>query len=456
MRLLVGVPRDLEVASLVGAFAELHAEPVVVSLDDGGWTEREGPADQAALIHPHAGVVAVGELVGQWRQRLGEGKPLLVACQQLRPVDRRAVMRCGATSLVSPANWRGVAIAERVVAELIEAGQVVPSSLGSIQGATPPMQRLYRDIETFARLDDPVLVLGETGSGKELVARELHRCSGRPGALLAINCAALTPELLESELFGHERGAFSGAVSARRGLLLEAGPGTVFLDEIGDLAPGSQAKLLRVLEERKVRPVGGNRWQSVEARIVLATHRDLAAAVRGGNFRQDLHERIRGFTVELPPLRERKADLVLLCHQFLAEYNRDYHGARTIPAGALDPLFRHSWPGNVRELRQAMRRAAAFADGDDGPISAISLVDMAKRAPVAGASHSIPFDPAVDTWDSVEERAKAHYFKAVLRDSGGNKPVAIKRSGVGRSQFYEIIRQLSLAEANDPAGDTDE
>jgi DNA-binding NtrC family response regulator len=303
------------------------------------------------------------------------------------------------------------------------------------------MQDLYRRLEKVAPLAEPVLILGETGTGKELVAGEIHRRSGRKGELLAINCAALTPELLESELFGHERGAFSGAVAARKGLLVEAGPGTVFLDEIGDLSLSSQAKLLRALEERKVRPVGSNRWQEVHARIVLATHRDLAEASEEGRFRPDLFHRISGLTLHLVPLRERKADLLLLAHHFLAAYNEAYPGRRFAPAGAFDLLFRHAWPGNVRELRQAVWQAAAYAEDQDGAISGVSLSEWVQQRDHAGTRRQMAFDPAVDTWRDVLERVRASYFRALLAETGGNKDLAARKAGLSRSQFYEILKQ---------------
>jgi transcriptional regulator with GAF, ATPase, and Fis domain len=452
--LLLLAPSEVDLKAVAGVLAAHALETVAVPLDavDG---ERAPPVDRAALILPWQGVVAIGEPVSRVRRYLGRGVPLLVSCPLLKPADRKEVLACGASALLTPASWRGAAIAERILAELIALGDVQPSSLGSLRGATEPMRRLYEDIATVAPLAESALILGETGTGKELVAREVHRASGRPGSLMAINCAALTPELLESELFGHERGAFSGAVNARKGLLAEAGPGTVFLDEIGDLAPPAQAKLLRVLEERKVRPVGSNRWHDVHARILLATHCDLVGASASGAFRQDLFERIRGFTLRLPPLRERLGDLVLLCSHFVDEYNRDYPGARFVPEGSLDPLFRHRWPGNVRELRQSIRRAAAFADGESGPISALSMLEAVHRGRPATAPSSIPFDAAADTWRAVQDRARNMYFRSLLREAAGNKELARQRSGLGKSQFYETLKQVGVESSEPEEGDED-
>lgn len=395
------------------------------------------------LISQEPGFLAFGERLGRLRERV-DGSVSLIACAP-RPTaaDRELLHECGAAGVITPEGWRPDQVAERILAELILAGVIHPFSCGSLLGATPGMRDLYGRIERVAAVREPVLILGETGTGKELVAREIHARSERPGDLLAINCAALTPELLESELFGHERGAFSGAVATRKGLLVEAGRGTVFLDEIGELAPSSQAKLLRVLEERKVRPVGANRWQTVEARVILATHRNLEEACREGRFREDLFYRISGLTLHLPPLRERKADLPMLANHFVESYNRAYPGRRFAPPGAWDPLFRYHWPGNVRELAKVIWQAATFAPGSDGPIGALSLQDWTSRQPLQAVSRwQIPFDPLADSWKDVQDRLRKAYFRSVLRECGGNKEEAMKRAGISRSQFYEILKQI--------------
>src|SRR6185295_4391976 len=195
--------------------------------------------------------------------------------------------------------------------------------------------------------------------------------------------------------------------------------------------------------ERKVRPVGANRWQPVEARVVLATHRNLEEAVADGRFREDLFHRISGLTLHLPPLRERKGDLLLLAEHFLAAYNREYPGERFAPLGAFDPLFRHAWPGNVRELRQAIWKAATFAPGRSGPIGTLSLQQWTSRQPQQQAARwQVPFDPIEDSWKDVQDRLRKAYFRSVLRECGGNKDEAAKRAGISRSQLYEILKQI--------------
>ncbi len=442
MKILVTAPTSFDSAATARELARCGLDAAVLPLCTGVPLRLPRGIEQAVLVLPGFEVVDLGEEVAQLREALGTEIPLLVCCPQLTPIDRRAVLECGASVLVAPRSWDGQAVAERVLGELILAGEVTPYRCGELWGGTAVLQELYRQIETVAPLHETVLILGETGTGKERVAQEIHRRSGRPGDLMAVNSAEFTAELLASELFGHERGAFSGAEKQRTGLLVAAGEGTFFLDEIGDLTPTAQAKLLRVLEERKVRPVGGNRWEPVRARLVLATRRDLETASEE-QFRRDLYERLRGFTLRLPPLRDRRADLPLLVQRFLDEYNHEYSGARKVPVGVLDSLFRHTWPGNVRELRLAVRQAAAYAASPDGMISALHLLESAQRqSPQVEPDHSVRFDPARETWRQVNDRLRARYFRALLAETNGNKEMAADRAGISRSQLYEILKNV--------------
>jgi DNA-binding NtrC family response regulator len=237
--------------------------------------------------------------------------------------------------------------------------------------------------------------------------------------------------------------------------LAEAGRGTVFLDEIGELDLKAQAILLRALEEKKVRRVGANQLEDVQARIVLATNRDLELECEAGRFRQDLFERIRGFTVELEPLRERRADIPLLVERFVSEFNRELERELQVPAGACDCLFEYDWPGNIRELRAAVRNAAAFA-GEGRFISVFHLRESTlrrrrqdKARPPASPSDkrcTVSFDPHRDKWRDVAKRAQAVYFRALLEATGGNKEKAIPLSGLSRSQFYEILKEVGSGE----------
>jgi transcriptional regulator with GAF, ATPase, and Fis domain len=444
--ILVAAPPGFELGTLMDALAKYGLLCRTLTLESGrppGLPPAEPPS-RTVFVFPQPGMVDLGEAIAQVYRSLRVEAEMIVCTHRPSASDRDLLRDCGASSLVTPASWTDVAVAERVLAELILSGDVRPSSFGVFRGATPEMQRVYEEIATLAPLSEPILIRGETGTGKELVAQEIHQRSGRSGGLTSINVAALTPTLIDSELFGHERGAFTGATAQRQGLLAAAGNGTVFLDEIGDLDLASQAKLLRVLEEGMVRPVGGNKWQKIHARVLFATNRDLDEDCADGRFRQDLYERIRGFTLHPPPLRERRADISLLAHHFLEEFNQAYPGNRFIPAGALDPLFRYDWPGNVRELRQVIRHAAAYASKLDGPISAVRLQEavFGRGNGSVASGTMVRFDPAAETWRDVHDRVQAQYFRAIIAQAGGNKAIAAERAGYRKSQFYEILKQI--------------
>lgn len=269
------------------------------------------------------------------------GARLIVCCPQITPVDRRKLREMGAATLVTPHVWDPDSVGERLLAELIVEDLVGPRTCGALRGGVRLMRELHEAIDTVAPHTDPVLILGETGTGKELVAKEIHARSGRQDPFVAVDCAAHTTELLQSELFGHEWGAFTGAIKNRRGLLEVAGEGAVFLDEIGDFAGASQAKLLRTLEEHKVRPVGSNKWVDIGARLIFATNRNLEEACEDGTFRADLYARLSGLVLRLAPLRQRRADMPWLAHGVLDEFNREDSCQLVIPPGSLDCLFRY-------------------------------------------------------------------------------------------------------------------
>ncbi len=246
---------------------------------------------------------------------------------------------------------------------------VVTSRSSSIStpfvGRSPSLRRVLAQAERIAPTTQSVLVTGETGTGKEVMARFLHDRSGRTGPFVAVNCASLPKDLVESELFGHEKGSFTGAVGEKRGLIREANGGTLFLDEIGDMPLDVQVKLLRVLQERRVRPVGGRREEPVDVRVIGATLRDLKTEVAAGRFREDLLYRVGTFELVLPPLRERGDDVVLLARSFVASFEREPGvGVRTLGRSAISALRGHAWPGNVRELRLMLLRAALIGDGE--------------------------------------------------------------------------------------------
>jgi two-component system response regulator FlrC len=289
-----------------------------------------------------------------------------------------------------------------------------------------------------------VLLLGESGTGKEVVARFVHGGSKRSeGPFVALNCAALPEQLLEAELFGYERGAFTGAVQSKPGQLEQASGGTLFLDEVGEMSPAAQAKFLRVLQEREFQRLGGTRVLKTDARVVAATNRDLAKAMERGQFREDLYYRLNVFSIQLPPLRERKGDVLPLSEAFLGELGKMLGRP---PAGiskeARQALLEYGWPGNVRELRNVLERAAILADG--GLIAAEHLALRAAARPVAVAAAAVPAaaEPAAPAGD-LNSAEKAMIEKA-LAESQFNRSKAAKRLGITRAQLYVRLRKHGL------------
>lgn len=297
------------------------------------------------------------------------------------------------------------------------------------------MREVFKRIGMAAGSDATVLVLGETGTGKELVARALHRASARSARpFVAVNCAAIPAELMESELFGHVKGAFTGATADRLGRFREADGGTLFLDEIGDMPLATQAKILRVLQEREITPVGGTRVLPVDVRVVAATHRDLPAAVAEGRFREDLWYRLQVVSLVLPPLRERLGDVLLLAEHFLRRIGGV--APKRLSAAAARRLVGHRWPGNVRELRNAMERAAIMAHGK---FIELEHIDLQPAAVSAGVDIA---------WDGTLANAVAQVEREMVRralvETGGNRAEAARRLGLSRQQLYRKLAEHGL------------
>jgi DNA-binding NtrC family response regulator len=318
-------------------------------------------------------------------------------------------------------------------------------SFENLIGQGRAMRTIFETIQKVAETDLSVLVRGESGTGKELVAQALHQRSARRARpFVAVNCAAISRELVESELFGHEKGAFTGADARRIGKFEAANGGTIFLDEIGDMAPETQAKVLRVLQEKSFEPVGGNRAVTVDVRVVAATHRDLEAEVKAGRFREDLYYRLKVVEVSLPPLRERLEDVPLLAQRFLDQVSERLGRARKpIAAEALSRLVTHSWRGNVRELRNAIERAAVLASGPE-----ITATDFALDGePVVSGGADPLVLPGVPFRDAkrhtVESFERAYLIKA-LREHGGNVSRTAEAIGMVRQSLQQKIRELEL------------
>ncbi|OBV41538.1 sigma-54-dependent transcriptional regulator [Janthinobacterium psychrotolerans] len=306
------------------------------------------------------------------------------------------------------------------------------------------MRAIFKRIGLVADSDNSVLVLGETGTGKELVAQALHANSARKaGPFVAVNCAAIPADLLESELFGHVKGAFSGATAERAGRFREADGGTLFLDEIGDMALPTQAKILRVLQEREVTPLGGRHALPVDLRIVAATHRDIEADVAADAFRADLWYRLQVITIHLPPLRERPEDIDLLAAHFLQQGGNGR--AKRLSGAALAALRAHGWPGNVRELRNTMQRAIALSEGELIEAGHLGL-NAARASQAQTATTAAP--PGDIDWDGPLDAAVATLEAAMLLRAlaacAGNRSQAARRLGLSRQQLYRKLAQYGL------------
>jgi DNA-binding NtrC family response regulator len=303
--------------------------------------------------------------------------------------------------------------------------------------------------ERVAAADASVLILGESGTGKELLARVIHRKSPRrDGPFVAFDCSALAPSLVESELFGHERGAFTGAERARRGLFREAQGGTLFLDEIGDVAPEVQNKLLRVIQEREVKPVGGDAFVKIDARLVAATNKDLKALVASGKFREDLFYRLAVVPIELPPLRHRLEDLPGLVEYFLARRRGAGPRPTRMAPEALQRLVEYSWPGNIRELENVLERAAILSDGVE--INAADLPELAphvKTATTAITATATSGDDKRPLKERVAEVVRDVERQAILdalKAEDGSPTKAAKRLGISRASLYTKLKELDI------------
>jgi len=303
---------------------------------------------------------------------------------------------------------------------------------GGLIGVSAKMQRVYKMLEKVSQHNYPVLILGESGTGKELVARSIHFLGVRQNKpFVPVDCSGLVPTLIESELFGYVKGAFTGAQHSRTGLLETANGGTVFLDEIGDLPVDLQAKLLRALQEREIRPVGATDRLRIDVRIIAATNRDLESAIRAGAFRQDLYFRLNVVQVKLPPLRERKSDIPLLVSFFLEKFSDPQRPIRTISEDAMRRLMTYDWPGNVRELENAVERAVALGSG---PI--LHIADLPSNLQ-QGSSDTLLESNELTTLEEMERR----FILRALRETNGDKLAAARLLGIGKTTLYRKLKQ---------------
>lgn len=305
---------------------------------------------------------------------------------------------------------------------------------GNFIGTSPAMQQIYQMILKVSGKRHPVLILGESGTGKELVARAIHAYGPMPDKpFIPVDCGALTPNLIESELFGHVRGAFTGAMQSRTGLLAAAGGGTVLLDEIGELPIELQAKLLRALQEREIRPLGSNDPVPLRARVIAATNRNLEAAVEKGTFRQDLYFRLNVVSLIIPPLRDRKTDIPALAQSFIERHSGQADGITGFSPEAMDRMMSYSWPGNVRELENCVQRALALGSG---PL--LELKDLPPVMLGTIRSHAEPGEP--HTLEDLERRA----IMNAIEKAGGDRLRAAKLLGIGKTTIYRKLKEYGL------------
>lgn len=363
----------------------------------------------------------------------------------VKPVDLQRLKQVVARALQVSRLSRRPAVFSDAVGDDDQTDQIV--------GNSPAMQEVYKSIGRIAPQDAAVLILGESGTGKELVARAIYHYSRRRDMpFLAINCAALPDTLLESELFGHEKGAFTGADQRRIGKFEQVHGGTIFLDEIGDMSPATQAKALRLLQEQQFERLGGNTTVRTDVRVIAATNQELTDRVTDGRFRQDLFYRLNGFTIRIPPLRERKQDIPLLIEHFVRAANRDAgKNVRLVSDPARTALLAHDWPGNVRELQSAIRFAVVHATGDVITVDCLPADCLGESALT-----SVPGD--TESWDLVQHARQLladgqgdvyrrlvadfddHVTRLALEHTEGNQAQAAELLGVSRMTLRAKLR----------------
>jgi DNA-binding NtrC family response regulator/tetratricopeptide (TPR) repeat protein len=369
--------------------------------------------------------------LGVIRERLLERTP-----EELRPVLKRT-LRAVESRAQTARQARRVEVDTALAPEVVRAKDEV-----GLVGASPPLVRAIVTLARAARSDTSLIITGETGSGKELFARLAHRLSTRQsGPFVAINCAAIPEPLLEAELFGHERGAFTGAERSRTGLFVEAQGGALFLDEVGEMSRAMQAKLLRVLEEREVRPVGGNRARKIDVRVLAATHRDLTAMVSSGAFREDLYYRLATITARVPSLRERPEDIPVIARALLAREPGTQSKRLDVPA--LTALSEHAWPGNVRELGNVLRVAASLVEGNmiSGDEVREAVRSSGARQGAARPEHTLDETSVA----ALRARHRAELREVVGRAiaaADGNKLRAAQALGISRQGLYRILAEI--------------
>jgi len=368
--------------------------------------------------------------------------PVLVRLPADAPEQRASLQAAGACHVLKrQSDSEGdVQLLDRIE-QLAAQGAPAPDPAQGIIGNGPEMRKVFALVAVAARSQATVLVTGETGTGKELVAQAIHRASPRrDNAFVAVNCAAFPDTLLESELFGHARGAFTGAERDRTGLFEEAHGGTLFLDEVGETSAPFQAKLLRALQEREIRPLGGTRTRRVDVRVIAATNRELRRRARDGLFREDLYYRLSVFPIELPALRQRRGDVLALARHFLARHGGGTPGATPDLAPEAEPLLEaYAWPGNVRELENEVQRALAMA-GPARPLAPGHFSDRLRDVVEPIESSLEPGDDLRDTLGRIE----SVLIRRALAANGNRRTETARRLGITREGLYKKMKRLGI------------
>lgn len=373
----------------------------------------------------------------------------------LRAIDRGAI-----DSITHPPNIPELRLllrrahrfymAEKELREL-RAEQNRTGKLHSLLGTSPVMQEIFGLARRIASADVSVLITGETGTGKELMARAIHQMGSRvSGPMVAFSCANLPDTLVEDELFGHEKGAFTGAFLNRQGKIEAANHGSLFLDEVGDLPMGLQPKLLRVLQERSFERLGGNRHIEVDVRLISATNRSLDELIKQGKFREDLYYRLNVIELHLPPLRERRDDISLLAHHFVHKYSQMFNkNVKRCSQSVLAAFKQHDWPGNVRELENVIQRAVILSEGQNLELAAVPAI-FRSRDPEPAAIDDLAPDTTGSSYELELRRFKRNLVLRALNQYGWRKAETARVLGVARGYLHRLINQLEIPEPEDP------
>ena len=450
--LVLVVDDDAGTRKVARANLSLEGFEVLVASSTADALDRLADADPLAVVTdlkmPDLDGIALMERIHAERPWL---PVILVTAHATVETAVQALRRGAHHYLTKPVRWDELALVlrqavaherarrdlERLKTELDRA-----SGFEELVGESPSMQEVFRVVQQVAPADATVLLRGETGTGKELVARALHRRSPRRDRpFVAVNCTAVPRELMESEFFGHERGAFTGATARRQGRFQQADGGTLFLDEVGDVELEVQAKLLRVLQEREVTRVGGDRAEQVDVRVVAATNRDLEELVQQGRFRDDLYYRLNVIPLRLPALRERKGDLPALVDHFVRSFAERY--GRPVPMPPPEILAAaqsYPWPGNVRELRNVCERAALM--GWDAVAPLLGAVGVAAAAVTSSAEFSLPL---LDARARLVERFEREYLTRLLRAHKGKVGEVARAAGIAERNLYEKMKAYGLS-----------